>query len=139
MADLTPSDVLREYGVSDPRSCIRALARHGYGFARIDATTDLPDLATGDMVAEPDRDGGVLLDLTRALHPEHVATSTVDGAPVECIAMVLAGRVNQSDRRVRVALILHADAAAQIIGHLARFTEIYPTFRDALRGGRDRG
>lgn len=49
--------------------------------------------------------------------------------------MIVSGRVNQSDRRVRVAMVLHADAAAQLIGHLVRFADVYPTFRHALGGG----
>lgn len=133
---MTPSEILAAHGVDDTRAVIRDFSRHGFGIAPTDAITDLPDLAQGDMVDDPDRedDGGVLLDMTRALHPEALHTAKVDGTPdgVDVVAMVVRGRINQSDRRVSIALLVHRDAAVLMIESLCRFADVFDSWADAM-------
>lgn len=134
MSDPTPSDILRSHGVRNARSCVRELARHGYGFGRIDEELDDAGQAEADSVLDPWREdeGGVMLDMTRAVHPEELHSSTIDGTPVECIALVVKGRVNQSEERVKLGLILHADAAVDLAEHVTRFVGVYSTWRKAF-------
>lgn len=127
-----PSEILKAHGVRNPRSCIRELARHGYGFAPIAAAPDLPDLQAGEWVADPGREQGVLYDATRALIPHDVRTSTIDGADRELVGLLLTGRINQSDRVVTTLTILDADGAGVIVSHLTRFVGLLPGWAQGM-------
>lgn len=131
----TPSEILKLHGVNNTRSAIRALARAGYGFARIAETPDdAPD--AGDLVAAHDGEAGAVWDLTRGIHPTSIESATIDDAAVPDLAgLLVGGRYNQSDETTRILLILHADAAAQIIHHIARFARRYPSWRKAIETG----
>lgn len=79
-----------------------------------------PHLIPGDMVGSggPHEQGQVLLDARHAILMDSMEVSTLDRADHFAIAMVLRGRINQTQDRANVLFIFGSDGAAAIITEL---------------------
>lgn len=86
------------------------------GLTRIDGGTDGLD---GAIVGPGSGLAGVIVDATSAVLPDTLTVSTIDDVERTLVAFLAGGRVNLSDRRVRVLFALEPDALAAWVTELA--------------------